>query len=241
MGTAESTGRQANGADRIDTWLREVAFPFWAEVGVDTRGPGFVEHLTLGGRPADVSFKRVRVQARQIYCFCQAAELGWRPDAVEIAQRGVDLLLRSAWQGIEQGWVSTLTASGEPLAEDSRPLRHRLRAFRPRLVAQGDGGSARDAARQPDARLPRCPYAASHGIGLPAPIARRGAAPAKPAHAFDGGHDRAARQHRSRPLRGGIRGARGALPRTLLRRRFVDPCRGVRRRLAPRPARRAHR
>ena len=115
MGMAESTGRQANGADRVDAWLREVAFPFWAEVGVDTRGPGFVEHLTLEGRPADVPFKRVRVQARQIYCFCQAAELGCRPDAVEIAQRGVDLLLRSAWQGIDQGWVSTLAASGEPL------------------------------------------------------------------------------------------------------------------------------
>ena len=108
-------GRRGSTLDRVDTWLRGVAFPFWADVGVDRLGPGFVEHLGPDGFPADVPFKRVRVQARQIYCFCQAAELGWRPDAIAIAQRGVDLLIGSAWQGVNRGWVSTLTREGAPL------------------------------------------------------------------------------------------------------------------------------
>lgn len=103
-------------ARRIELWLRDVAFPFWADVGLDTAGPGFVEHLTLDGRPADVPYKRVRVQARQVYCFCQASELGLHPQALAVAQHGIDLLVGSAWLGPGQGWASTLTRSGDPLS-----------------------------------------------------------------------------------------------------------------------------
>lgn len=115
MAAPEDVRGRGSALERVDVWLRHVAFPFWADVGVDRAGPGFVEHLSLGGTPADVPFKRVRVQARQIYCFCQAAERGWHPGAVEIARRGVDLLIGSAWQGADRGWVSTLTREGAPL------------------------------------------------------------------------------------------------------------------------------
>lgn len=115
LSAAGSSVPPGTAAERIELWLRDTAFPFWAAAGVDTAGPGFVEHLTLDGRPADVPYKRVRVQARQIYCFCQAADSGWHPDGVAIAQRGIDLLLKSAWQGRERGWVSTLTRDGAPL------------------------------------------------------------------------------------------------------------------------------
>ena len=50
-----------------------------------------------------------------MYCFCQAADRGWHPDAVAIAERGVDLLIGSAWQGPGGGWASTLTRAGASL------------------------------------------------------------------------------------------------------------------------------
>ena len=100
---------------RIRSWLFDTAFPFWADVGVDREGPGFVEHLTVSGRPADVGFKRVRVQARQVYCFAQAHELGWTGNALDVAARGVTLLLDRAWLGADRGWASVLSRSGEAI------------------------------------------------------------------------------------------------------------------------------
>lgn len=107
--------RDGSAANRIERWLFDAAFPFWAEIGLDREGPGFVEHLTLAGHPAPVGFKRVRVQARQIYCFCQAAELGWRGDALPLAARAVELLIGSAWLGRDRGWATTLTRDGAVL------------------------------------------------------------------------------------------------------------------------------
>ena len=43
--------------------------PFWSTVGRDRPGFGFVEHLDPAARPADVPYKRVRVQARRIFVF----------------------------------------------------------------------------------------------------------------------------------------------------------------------------
>jgi mannose/cellobiose epimerase-like protein (N-acyl-D-glucosamine 2-epimerase family) len=59
--------------------LFEDALPFWSSVGFDGVGRGFVEHLTPDGAPADAPFKRMRVQARQIYVFSHAATLGFAP------------------------------------------------------------------------------------------------------------------------------------------------------------------
>jgi mannose/cellobiose epimerase-like protein (N-acyl-D-glucosamine 2-epimerase family) len=54
-------------------WMRDHALPFWATVGQDRYGLGFVEHLTFDARPAPVVYKRVRVQTRQIYVYSAAA------------------------------------------------------------------------------------------------------------------------------------------------------------------------
>jgi mannose/cellobiose epimerase-like protein (N-acyl-D-glucosamine 2-epimerase family) len=40
--------------------------------------------------------RRVRVQARQIYCFAKAADLGWYPQGREIAMKGLENLLAKA-------------------------------------------------------------------------------------------------------------------------------------------------
>ena len=100
--------------EEVRTWLFDEALPFWSDTGVDQRYGGFVEHLDLYGRPAEVNFKRVRVQARQIFCFCRAKMLGWNEAAaLQTAERGYDFLVRHAWLGADRGWARRLARSGE--------------------------------------------------------------------------------------------------------------------------------
>lgn len=97
----------------VRAWVRDQALPFWAARGLDHTRGGFVEQLDLQGHPHDPGFKRVRVTARQIYCFAQAAELGFAP-GVNLAAHGMAFLAR-AWQGPQAGWPRTVTADGAPL------------------------------------------------------------------------------------------------------------------------------
>jgi mannose/cellobiose epimerase-like protein (N-acyl-D-glucosamine 2-epimerase family) len=72
------------------------SLPLWSGKGWDSSGGGFVERLDIEGR-ADLSApRRVRVQARQVYCFAKAAQLGWYPQGREIAMRGLTYLLAKA-------------------------------------------------------------------------------------------------------------------------------------------------
>jgi N-acylglucosamine 2-epimerase/mannose-6-phosphate isomerase len=97
----------------VRTWLYDEAWPFWGEVGVDRSQGGFVEHLTLAGENGKAPFKRVRAQARQIYCFSHAALAGWS-DGAAIADHGWDFLTRHGRR--EDGaWVRRLAPNGEVL------------------------------------------------------------------------------------------------------------------------------
>ena len=60
-------------------WMFGQALPFWAGAGKDGPGLGVHEALRLDGTPAGLPFKRMRVQARQLYVFSHAALLGWAP------------------------------------------------------------------------------------------------------------------------------------------------------------------
>lgn len=68
-------------------WLATAALPVWATLGVDPDTGGFREGLKLDGAPHD-PYRRGRVQARQVFVFARAAQLGipgpWR----EVARRG---------------------------------------------------------------------------------------------------------------------------------------------------------
>jgi mannose-6-phosphate isomerase len=55
-----------------------------------------VERLDLEGRADDLAPRRVRVQARQIYCFAKAAEIGWYPQGRELAIKGLEYFLAKA-------------------------------------------------------------------------------------------------------------------------------------------------
>ena len=77
-GLAGEIGRVRAG---LTHWLFGLALPYWSSVGLDRRGPeqrsfGACEHMTLDGRPARPGYKRMRVQARQLYVFSEAARRG---------------------------------------------------------------------------------------------------------------------------------------------------------------------
>jgi mannose/cellobiose epimerase-like protein (N-acyl-D-glucosamine 2-epimerase family) len=74
----------------------EHSLPLWSGEGWDPEAGGFVEKLDIEGRADRAAPRRVRVQARQIYCFAKAADLGWYPQGREIAMKGLDYLLAKA-------------------------------------------------------------------------------------------------------------------------------------------------
>ena len=94
----------------------ERALPHWHAHGIDTKHGGFTERLALSGLPDAVDFKRIRVQARQIYVFSHAALIDPNPSRQarwrDAAARGFDFLTRNYWQGPARGWAKTVTPEG---------------------------------------------------------------------------------------------------------------------------------
>ena len=72
------------------------SLPLWSLEGWDATAGGFVERLDIEGKADRFTPRRVRVQARQIYCFAKAAQLGWYPQGREIAIKGLEYLLAKA-------------------------------------------------------------------------------------------------------------------------------------------------
>jgi len=80
--------RAANGLLR---WLLDVAYPLWATCGVDAVHGGFHETLDGDAGPA-FEPRRIRVQARQTYCFARAASLGWTGDSGKLLVNGLSYI-----------------------------------------------------------------------------------------------------------------------------------------------------
>ncbi|MFT4034166.1 MAG: AGE family epimerase/isomerase [Patulibacter sp.] len=89
-------------ADKARAWLWTSALPLWSSIGVDA-DLGFTEHLTLQGRRADVEYKRLRVQARQIYVFSHASTLGYEAGA-DAARNGWEFMTTHGWLA-SGGWA----------------------------------------------------------------------------------------------------------------------------------------
>lgn len=80
-------------ADSVRVWMFEQAFPFWAEATVNPEG-GFFERHDVDGQGILGEDSRVRLQARQTYCFALAADIGWNSEASRIlVDRGLDVLI----------------------------------------------------------------------------------------------------------------------------------------------------
>lgn len=82
--------------DRLKLVIVEHSLPLWSTEGWDRVSGGFVERLDRDGKADIAAPRRVRVQARQIYCYAKAAHLGWYPEGAEVALKGLDYLLSHA-------------------------------------------------------------------------------------------------------------------------------------------------
>jgi len=106
-------------ATRFRAWLFDAALPYWSTVGHDGPGRGFVEHLSLAGTPANVPYKRVRVQARQVAVFSQAYGLGFEASR-SVARDGFEFMVAKAVG--EDGRVCKLLGRDGSIIDDSEDL-----------------------------------------------------------------------------------------------------------------------
>jgi mannose-6-phosphate isomerase len=105
---------------RLKRRMIDHALPLWSGEGWDPTTGGFIDRLTPDGRADAQAPRRIMVQARQIYCFAKAAQMGWYPQGREVALKGLDYLLTKAKSPDgKPGFVHVLTPEGAVL----KPLR----------------------------------------------------------------------------------------------------------------------
>lgn len=105
---------------RSKSVMIDFALPLWSSTGWDDKVGGFIERLFDNGARDLSAPRRVRVQARQIYCYAKAAHLGWYPQGVEIAHKSLDYMLATAKSPDgKPGFVHILAPDGSVL----NPLR----------------------------------------------------------------------------------------------------------------------
>lgn len=114
-----STARPGEAHDIVATlksFIIERSLPLWSGEGWDRKSGGFVDRLDADGRAERLAPRRTFVQARQIYCYAKAAQMGWYAEGKEIALRGLEHLLRTAKAPDGQpGYVHRLDADGAVL------------------------------------------------------------------------------------------------------------------------------
>jgi mannose-6-phosphate isomerase len=87
--------------------------PLWGGRGWDTQSGGFIDRLDADGEPDLYAPRRLRVQARQVYCFAKAAQLGWYPEGRTLALNGLDYMLSKARSPDgKPGYISLLAPDG---------------------------------------------------------------------------------------------------------------------------------
>jgi mannose-6-phosphate isomerase len=93
----------------------EEALPLWATAGREADG-AFHERLGFDASPDLECPRRMRVQARQLHVFSEAAARGWWPEARAVADAGFAALVRDCWaKDGSPGFLHLLTPGKAPL------------------------------------------------------------------------------------------------------------------------------
>jgi mannose/cellobiose epimerase-like protein (N-acyl-D-glucosamine 2-epimerase family) len=110
------TDDAADVVGRLKRRVIDHCLPLWSGEGWDTVAGGFVDRLDQDGRADRQAPRRVFVQARQIYCFAKAAQMGWYAEGRAIALKGLEhLLARAKSPDGRPGYVHTLAPDGAAL------------------------------------------------------------------------------------------------------------------------------
>lgn len=101
---------------RLKQRMIDHALPLWSREGWDKSSGGFIDRLHQDGTADRAAPRRVFVQARQIWCYAKAAQMGWYPDGRAIALRGLEhMLAKAKAPDGKPGYVHWLTPEGEVL------------------------------------------------------------------------------------------------------------------------------
>ena len=98
--------------ERLLSWLLNDALQIWWAVGADKTGGGFHEAIDLAGKPV-LAERRARVQARQIFTYAVAGELGWNGPWREAVRHGLDFYI-GRYRRPDGLFVNALRADGSP-------------------------------------------------------------------------------------------------------------------------------
>ena len=97
--------------EHLLNWLLNDALPIWWTVGADKTG-GFHEAIDLAGQPV-LGERRARVQARQIFTYAVAGELGWSGPWREAVRHGLDFYI-GRYRRPDGLFVNALLTDGSP-------------------------------------------------------------------------------------------------------------------------------
>ncbi|MBR0826149.1 AGE family epimerase/isomerase [Bradyrhizobium manausense] len=101
---------------RLKQRMIDHALPLWSTEGWDKSSGGFIDRLYRDGTADRMAPRRVFVQARQIWCYAKAAQMGWYPQGRAIALKGLEhLLSRAKAPDGKPGYVHRLTPDGAVL------------------------------------------------------------------------------------------------------------------------------
>ncbi|MEZ5476385.1 MAG: AGE family epimerase/isomerase [Thiolinea sp.] len=116
MGDPSATAVAGDIVAELKSFIVERSLPLWSEEGWDGKTGGFVDRLDADGRADRLAARRTMVQARQIYCFAKAAQMGWYADGKTIALKGLDhLLCKAKAPDGQPGFVHKLDEDGTVL------------------------------------------------------------------------------------------------------------------------------
>lgn len=122
---SESVVCSSNIVDALRRLMIEGALPLWAREGWDARHGGFVDRLQSDGTADWEAPRRLRVQARQIYCFAKAAQLGWYPAGRSVALRGLEhMLAKAKGPDGKPGFVTLLAPDGSVVSANRDTYDH---------------------------------------------------------------------------------------------------------------------
>jgi mannose-6-phosphate isomerase len=99
--------------ERLVNWLFHDALPIWWDVGADRTGGGFHEAIGLDGKPV-LGERRARVQARQIFTYAVAGEMGWNGPWREAVRHGLDYYIGRYRRPDDGLFVNAMQADGSP-------------------------------------------------------------------------------------------------------------------------------
>ena len=113
MGDPSAAADAGDIVAQLKSFIIERSLPLWSGEGWDAASGGFVDRLDKEGRADRLVPRRSFVQARQIYCYAKAAQMGWYPEGKAIALKGLEhFLAKAKAPDGKPGFVHKLAADG---------------------------------------------------------------------------------------------------------------------------------